>query len=157
MSLGAKPMDDREVRPISAAATRPLREALLRPGRTMEQLVYPGDDAPEALHAGAFHAGRLVGIASVTPNPCPRYAFPGPWQLRGMATQPEVRGLGYGRALIGVCLAHVAAHGGRTLWCNGRTTAAGFYTALGFTVLGEEFVSDTGPHYIFLRPVDPAG
>jgi predicted GNAT family N-acyltransferase len=70
-----------------------------------------------------------------------------------MATTPEVRGLGYGRALIMACLRHVVAHGGLTLWCNGRTTAAGFYTALGFTRLGEEFVTETGPHYVFFRPV----
>jgi len=142
-----------EVRAISAAATRPLRHALLRPNQPPEQLVYRGDDLPDTLHAGAFRNGELVGIASVARLPCPSADFPAPWQLRGMATRPEVRGLGYGRALVMACLRHVAAHGGLTLWCNGRTTAAGFYTALGFTALGEEFVTETGPHYIFFRPV----
>lgn len=146
-------MHEREVRAISAAEVRPLRQTILRPGQTPEQLVYPGDDSPESLHAGAFHQGRLVGIASVARNQCPRQAFPGPWQLRGTATTPEVRGLGYGRALLAACIAHVAAHGGQTLWCNGRTSATGFYEALGFTRWGEEFATDTGPHYIFSRPV----
>lgn len=145
-------MKHREVRPISAEETRGLRGTILRPGQRPEQLVYPGDEAADTLHAGAFQGGSLVGIASVSRNPCPRHDFPGPWQLRGMATTPEVRGLGYGRALIAACLAHVAARGGRTLWCNGRTSAAGFYTALGFTAVGEEFVTETGPHYVFVRP-----
>lgn len=146
-------MADREVRAISAAETRPLRQTILRPGQTLEQLIYRGDDDADTLHAGAFHNGTLVGIASVARGPCPRADLPAPWQLRGMATAPEVRGLGYGRALIMACLSHVAAHGGLTLWCNGRTSAAGFYTALGFTALGEEFVTDTGPHYVFYRPI----
>jgi len=146
-------MEQRAVHPIGAAATRALRGAILRPGQPPEQLIYAGDDAPDTLHAGAFHEGALVGIASVARSPCPMAEFPAPWQLRGMATTPEVRGLGYGRALIAACLAHVAAHGGQTLWCNGRTSAAGFYQALGFASVGEEFVTATGPHFVFFRGV----
>jgi GNAT superfamily N-acetyltransferase len=148
-------MSDQIIRPISAAATRPLRHAILRPHQPVEALVYPGDEHPLAFHAGAFHGDELVGIASIAPNPCPRADFAGPWQLRGMATTPEVRGLGYGRALITACLAHVAAHQGLTLWCNGRTSAAGFYTTMGFAPIGEEFMADTGPHYVFWRAVAP--
>lgn len=146
-------MEPHDIRPISAAETRPLRHALLRPHQPAERLVYPGDDAPQTLHAGAFLGGRLVGIASVTPGPSNGAAWPAPWQLRGMATAPEVRGRGYGRALIVACLAHIAAHGGRTLWCNGRTSALPFYRALGFQAHGEEFLSDTGPHYVLWRAV----
>jgi GNAT superfamily N-acetyltransferase len=146
-------VSDLEVRAISAAETRPLRHAILRPGQHPDQLVYRGDDEPDTLHAGAFRNGELVGIASIARGSCPKAEFPAPWQLRGMATVPEVRGLGYGRALIVAGLAHVAAHGGQTLWCNGRTTAAGFYSVLGFAALGAEFVTETGPHYIFFRPV----
>lgn len=141
------------IRPITAAETRPLRQAILRPHQRIEELVYRGDEAPDTLHAGAFHEGRLVGVASVSHNPCPRADFPTPWQLEGMATTPEVRGMGYGRALIEACLAHIAAHGGQTIWCNGRTSAAGFYTTLGFQPSGEEFVTQTGPHYVLWRPV----
>lgn len=144
-------MGAHDIRPITAAETRPLRQALLRPHRRLDELVYAGDDAPEALHAGAFHEGRLVGIASVTPRPCPVAELSGPWQLRGMATTPELRGSGYGRALIAHCLAHITAHGGRALWCNGRVSAAGFYTALGFQIISDEFDTETGPHYVFSK------
>jgi GNAT superfamily N-acetyltransferase len=143
-----------QVRPISAAETRPLRGAILRPNDPPERLIYPDDEQPDSLHAGAFHAGRLVGIATVARAVCPRASFPEPWQLRGMATTPEVRGLGYGRALVELCVAHIAARGGASLWCNGRTTAAGFYTAIGFTAIGKEFVTETGPHFVFVRPVE---
>lgn len=146
-------MLEHDIRAITAAETRPLRGAILRPHQPPEQLVYFGDDRPEAFHAGAFHDGRLVGIASVTPNPWPGADWPAPWQLRGMATAPEVRGRGYGKAMIMACLEHIAAHGGRTLWCNGRTTALPFYHACGFAPIGDEFITDTGPHYVLWRAV----
>lgn len=146
-------MHTHDIRRISAIETRPLRHAILRPHQPAERLIYPGDDTPESFHAGAFLNGRLVGIASVTPNAHAGAGWPAPWQLRGMAAVPEVRGRGYGRALIAACLAHIAAHGGRTLWCNGRTSAIPFYRALGFATYGEEFVSDTGPHYVLWRAV----
>lgn len=140
-----------DIRPITAAETRPLRQALLRPHRRLDELVYQGDDALEALHAGAFLGDTLVGIASVTPNACPAADLPRPWQLRGMATAPELRGKGYGRALIERCLEHIAAHGGEALWCNGRVSATGFYTAMGFAIISDEFGTETGPHYVFSR------
>lgn len=150
-------MGSHDIRPIDAAATRPLRQAILRPHQTIAELVYLGDDAPDTLHAGAFLQGRLVGIATVAHNQCPRAVLPAPWQLEGMATTTEVRGMGYGRALIAACLDHVAANGGATLWCNGRISAAGFYTRLGFRPVGAEFVTATGPHNVFVLPIGETG
>ncbi|MCH7976219.1 MAG: N-acetyltransferase, partial [Bacteroidetes bacterium] len=48
------------IRAISAAETRPMRSLLLRPGQPPENLVYPGDDHPDAFHGGAFEGERLV-------------------------------------------------------------------------------------------------
>lgn len=140
-----------EVHPISAAETLPLRHALLRPHMPIESLVYPGDYATDALHVGAFLGGDIVGIASVSLE-----AFenePRAWRLRGMATQERVRGLGAGRALIDACIAHVVAHKGRMLWCHGRTSAWGFYRAMGFEKFGDEFESSsgTGAHYVMRK------
>ncbi|NJN16898.1 MAG: GNAT family N-acetyltransferase [Oscillochloris sp.] len=141
------------IRGISAAEARVIRSMVLRPGQAAEQLVYPGDDEPPSFHGGAFHEDQLVGIASVYPEAHPAYDWPAAWRLRGMATLPEVRGMGYGKGLIQVCLAHIAAHGGQNLWCNGRVNAAGFYTLLGFAAYGDEFITESGPHYVFRRQV----
>lgn len=143
-----------DIRPITAEETRWLRHTLLRPNQRPEELVYVGDDSPESLHAGAFLEGRLVAIVSVTHHPFPGAPGEGGWQLRGIATLPEVRGQGVGTALVRACLAHVAAHGGTILWCNGRTSARPFYEGLGFQIWGEEFERPhTGPHYVFWREV----
>ncbi len=139
---------------ISAVETRLLRSAVLRPFQSPEELVYFGDDAPDTLHIGAFHNGELVGIATVCRDPLPGGVDPDVWRLRGMATIAQVRGRGYGRALLERCIEHVANRGGKLLWCNGRKSAAGFYRALGFEVSGGEFeVTGTGPHYQLRREI----
>ncbi len=148
-----------DIRPIAAVETRPLRRQLLRPHQAIEELVYTGDGDADSLHAGAFLDGRLVGIASIHREPFPGDPTPSAWQLNGMATLPEVRGEGYGAALIAACLAHIGRHGGEILWCSGRTSALGFYEKMGFRREGAEyFVPGTGPHFLLWRPVNgPAG
>lgn len=142
-------MLEADVRPISAAETRPLRQQVLRPHQRADDLVFGGDDHPDALHAGAFHRGTLIGIASVAPAPFPGTEADGAWQLRGMAVLPGAQGQGVGRALIEACVAHVRTHGANLLWCNGRTPALGFYQGLGFEAVGEEFVvPHSGPHFV---------
>ncbi|WP_265934318.1 hypothetical protein [Actinacidiphila acididurans] len=44
------------------------------------------------------------------------------------------------------------------MWCNGRTSATGFYGHFGFTAVGEEFVlRPSGAHYVFVtKDLHPA-
>ncbi|MBI5030723.1 MAG: GNAT family N-acetyltransferase [Chloroflexi bacterium] len=146
-----------DIRPITAAETRPLRHAILRPDQAIEECVYPTDDAPDTLHAGAFLDSKFVGIASVAREQFPDEPHLNAWRLRGMATVAEVRRMGYGAALVRACIAHVAAQSGNLLWCNGRTSAREFYETLGFRTHGDEYESPagTGPHHIFRREVSP--
>ena len=137
---------------IGAEDVRPLRGRLLRPGQSADELVYPGDSLPGALHLGAYLRGDLVGIASVSPESPPGEDDDRAWRVRGMATAPEVRGAGVGGALLEACLAHVRAHGGRVAWCNARTPAVGFYQRFGFATEGEEFdIPGIGPHFVMRR------
>ncbi|MBA3468298.1 MAG: GNAT family N-acetyltransferase [Herpetosiphonaceae bacterium] len=136
------------VRPITVAETRPLRSQVLRPGQPPENLVYPGDDTLESWHVGAFVDSALVGIASIYREVHPDLSAPQAWRLRGMAVDPGMQRRGLGRALVLACIAHVKAQSGRQLWCNGRTSAADFYRSLGFELVGEEFPTESGPHYV---------
>lgn len=144
------------IRPITATETRPLRHAILRPHLPFEAMAFEGDDAPDSLHVGAFIADELVGIASVSRAPLPGDIDPRAWKLRGMATKESARRMGCGRALIDACVNHIIAHDGDMVWCNGRTSALGFYRAMGFETRGEEFESPsgTGPHYVMVRRLD---
>jgi GNAT superfamily N-acetyltransferase len=147
------------VRALDPADVRPMRSLVLRPGQPPQNLVYDGDDHPQALHAGAFDGDLLVSIATVYPEappdalrgPLPEaaYAEGASFRLRGMATLPERQGGGYGRATLKAACAHVREAGARYLWCNARVTALGFYERLGFEAVGEEFeIAGIGPHYV---------
>ena len=144
------------VRVINAADTVAIRRIVLRPGFPRETAIFAGDDAPTTRHFGAFVNERLAGVASIYAAPLPERPDAAPaLQLRGMATLPEVRGRGYGRALLEACVAHARGENAALLWCNARTGAAPFYRKHGWMILGDEFdIPTVGPHLSMI--FDPA-
>ena len=143
-----------DIRPISAAETRYLRHVVLRPHQRPEELVYPGDDAPDTLHLELRVGDEQRGVASLYKESRPGSSAPDEWRLRGMAVLAGEQGRGHGAALLRACIAHATEHGGKRLWCNARTTAAGFYRRLEFQVEGAEFeLAGIGPHYLMWRPL----
>ena len=134
------------VEEVPAGVTYPLRGAVRRPGRPVE---IPGDDDPATFHLAAIvPAGQVVGVVRFHPQPCPWRPDDGSaWQLRGMATDPAVRGAGAGRALVTEGLCRVAELGGRLVWCDARAAASGFYERMGFTVATEPYdIAPIGRH-----------
>jgi GNAT superfamily N-acetyltransferase len=142
------------IRPITAAETLAIRWPILRPGFPQETAIFPGDDLPSTCHFGAFDdSARLVGVASIYLAPLSDFPFPeSHFQLRGMATLPNVRGAGYGAALVQACVEASQTAGGTLIWCNARTSAAPFYQKHGWQILGDEFdIPTVGPHYRMAR------
>ena len=139
---------------VARAVVRPLQLAVLRPGQT----ITPDDlvDEPGAFYVAAYDPlGAVVGVASFLPEPHPdRAEEPDAWRLRGMASEPGHRGQGYGEAALLRGMKESARRGGRSLWCNARTVALGFYERLGFVREGDEFITGMGiPHYRMHRPL----
>ncbi|MEQ1850651.1 MAG: GNAT family N-acetyltransferase [Chthoniobacteraceae bacterium] len=142
-----------DVRVISAADTVVIRWPVLRPGFPRETAVFDGDDATTTLHLGAFDGAKLVGVASIYLAACPAKPDASPaFQLRGMATLPEIRGAGFGKALLDACVAAALEEGATLLWCNARTGAVPFYRKNGWATLGDEFdIPTVGPHFRMFR------
>ena len=137
------------VRAVAADAVRPLRAAVLRPGQTPDELVYPSDAVPGALHAGAYDEDAVVGIVSISPDPHPTDPQQGDWRVRGMAVDPVCQGRGVGAALLRFALDHARACGGRRVWCNARVGAVGFYETFGMRTEGAQFtLPHGGPHFL---------
>ncbi|HEV2888819.1 MAG TPA: GNAT family N-acetyltransferase [Frankiaceae bacterium] len=135
-----------EVRVVDPEETVDLRQRVLRPHWTTDQMRAASDPVPSI---AVYEDGTVVATANVRPEPMPGDPREGDWRLRGMASDPAVRGRGYGAAALRAALDHVREHGGRRVWCNARTGAMGFYERHGFTVVGEEFdLPDAGPHYM---------
>jgi predicted GNAT family N-acyltransferase len=130
---------------VAAEVTYALRRAILRPDGG--EIAWAGDEDPLTFHLAARTGNRVVGVVRFSPAPCPWRTATAPWQLRGMATDPTVRGTGAGRALVADGLARVAARGGDLVWCSARTPAVGFYERLGFAVVTETYDRPgIGPH-----------
>lgn len=129
------------VRRIPASLTHDLRHRILRPDQAPHELARPGDDDADTSHFGAYDGDRLVAVATIMREPEPD--GPGDWRIRGVATEPDARGRGFGRAVIEACVTHARDHGARCVWLNGRVPSEAFYRALGFRAVGEPF--DTPP------------
>ena len=97
---------DVDIRPVPAAASYPLRQAVLRPHQSIEEMFWEGDEEPETATFAAVErdSGAIVGVATVYPEPAPFEADEEPqppdgrqtrsWHLRGMATREDFRGPG---------------------------------------------------------------
>jgi GNAT superfamily N-acetyltransferase len=137
-----------DVRRVGAEDVRPLRHLVLRPGRPFAETAFAGDDAPGAAHFGVHRGRELVAVATLLDAPHPDWPEERACQVRGMASHPSVRGLGFGAAALAACLAEARRRGAVLLWCNAREAALGFYQRAGFAVTGERFeVPGIGPHF----------
>jgi ribosomal protein S18 acetylase RimI-like enzyme len=134
-------MTEFDVREVPLADTRALRQQVLRPHQTVQELA---DHEPAgAVAFGAFQGSELVAVGLVGPD-----GEPGDWRVRGMATAPQARGRGAGSAILNALVQHAIAHGATRVWCNARTPALNLYKRAGFLVASDEFEPpDIGPHY----------
>ena len=136
-----------DVRAVDPAQTRPLRQRVLRPHESLEELA---SHEPPGVHAvGAFDGDELVAVGFVCPD-----GDPGDWRVRGMATAPEFRGRGAGGAILAALIDHARAQGATRVWCNARTPALSLYARAGFQPESEEFeIPGIGPHFVMARRV----
>lgn len=150
--------------PVSAAAVCLLRTRILRPTWADRLATYPEDDAPGTVHLASRRGGEVVGVGTIYPEAPPEvhrgdipdaaYAPGAAYRLRGMATDPAVRGAGYGAAVLQACFDTVRQSGAGYLWCNARLLAVPFYERLGMACVGPEFdIPEIGPHYVMWRAV----
>jgi GNAT superfamily N-acetyltransferase len=140
-------MAEFEVRPVSLADTRSLRQQVLRPDQAVEELA--GHEPAGAVAFGAFQGSELIAVGLIG-----RDGEPGEWRVRGMATAPHARGQGAGSAILRALVEHATAHGARRVWCNARTRALTLYQRAGFAVASDEFeLPEIGPRYRMELPV----
>jgi GNAT superfamily N-acetyltransferase len=135
-------MADFSIRPVTMAQTRPLRQAVLRPHQSLDQL--RDAEPPDAWAAGAFADRELIAVGWVAPD-----GEPGSWRVRGMATAPHARGRGAGSAVLHALLREARSRGARRIWCKARLPAVSLYERAGLRVVSEPFeVPEIGWHVV---------
>jgi len=143
------------VRSVTSSVTMALRQRVLRPHQTIDELA--AEDLPhvEPAYFAAYDGANVVGVASVDKEAAPwRPADALAWRLRQMATDEAWRGQGIGRAVLDAVIRHVGEHGGGLLWCTARTPAVAFYRRSEFEPRGEPWDDPVlGPHVVMHRVV----
>jgi GNAT superfamily N-acetyltransferase len=140
---------------VPLARVVPLRTAILRGGNAAAA-VWANDDHPQAVHLAASVGDDILGVTSFFPDPWPDEPTRSAWRLRGVAVREDVRGTGVASALAAEVIrrALTMAEPPELLWCNARTSALGFWRRVGFEIVGEEFLTDTGiPHFRAVRSI----
>ncbi|WP_299125734.1 GNAT family N-acetyltransferase [uncultured Tenacibaculum sp.] len=135
-----------EVKKIIAGETSKIRLEVLRKGIDLPYK-FKEDLEEDTFHLGVFYREKLVTIATFIRNNLKGLEGEH-YQLRGMATLPEVRGKGFGKIIIEAAVKVLKTRGIKYLWCNARKEVTMFYEKLKFVKIGDEFmVEKVGPHF----------
>jgi GNAT superfamily N-acetyltransferase len=93
---------------------------------------------------GAFFAGQLVAVGLIGPE-----GDPGAWRVRGMATEPDLRGRGAGSAVLDALVGQARSEGADQVWASVRTPARALYERAGFRPDSDVYeVPRIGPHIL---------
>jgi GNAT superfamily N-acetyltransferase len=142
------------IRRADAAELVDLRHRVLRLGLPRTDAIFDDDESPTSGHFGAFVEG--VAVCCATFHLKPWQSAPA-FQLRGMATDPDYRGRGVGRAVLDLAEKTMTADRQiLQLWCNAREPAVPFYQNAGWAIASERFeIPTAGPHFRMAKRVVP--
>ena len=145
-----------EIHIVPSEATWHLRQKILRPHLPAEDCKYNYDSDPSCLHLAYKIQNQTVTVASFYIESHPLLNAGTPYRLRGMATDTNYQGQGYGEKVILKAFEILATKKCDLLWCNARLRALPFYSKLGFQVIGDVFeIEGIGPHKVMYKRFNP--
>lgn len=148
--------EEKSVVLIGPEETWDLRKKILRPNLTQEHSRYSYDSDPSCLHLAFKLQSRIITVASFYIESHPLLPAGAPYRLRGMATDTNFQGQGYGEKVILKAFEILASKRCDLLWCNARLRALPFYSKLGFQVIGDVFeLEGIGPHKVMYKRFNP--
>ena len=139
---------------ITSEQTLELRQKVLKPYLSKKECLNPEDFQATTTHFGLFYNNRLISIATIFPESNKVLHCGFPYRLRGMATDINYQGQGFGGALLMSIIDFLKDKRCDLLWCNARLKAFQFYRANGFQNSGEIFeLPDIGPHKVMYKRI----
>ncbi|NNJ56190.1 MAG: GNAT family N-acetyltransferase [Bacteroidia bacterium] len=105
-------------------------------------------DEINQIHFVAIENNEVVGVVILVPNYKDKVG-----KLRQMATSPQVRGKGYGIALVNALETYAAQNGMTTIELNARHYAVGFYEKIGYTICSDVFQEVGINHYTMQKEI----
>jgi len=144
-----------QIKLITPDQTKPLRHLVLWPHIEREEnCVIAQDHDPSAFHLGAFQGDDLIAIGSFFEMSSSKINYALQYRLRAMASHPDCRGSGAGKALLIYSLEFLRQKQIYVLWCDARLKAVGFYKGIGFQLIDEIYdVPIIGLHQFMYYPL----
>lgn len=130
-----------EIKEIEASETWPLRHKVMWPNKPIDFVVLPNDE--KGLHFGLFEKDILVSVVSL-------FVDGKEGQFRKFATDDYFQGRGYGTKLLNHLIVDAKKLNIKSLKCNARTTAIGFYQRFGMKVASDT-VRKNGKDYVMME------
>ena len=122
------------IKEITIEQVLPIRQTVMYPDKTQEELTLPQDSG--GIHLGAFNqANQLVSVVSL-------FEKENDLQFRKFATIHREQGKGYGKQLLQYIIEYSKAKKISRIWCNARVNALGFYTGFGFKETNQTYHQD---------------
>ena len=146
----------KQIQIVQPEETWELRQKILRPNQTQDHCKYHYDSDPSCIHLAYKIQNRTVTVASFYIESHLLLHAGAPYRLRGMATDTNFQGQGYGEKVILKAFEILETKKCDLLWCNARLRALPFYSKLGFQVIGDVFELDgIGQHKVMYKRFNP--
>lgn len=145
------------VQRLITAECMPLRSLVLRSGQAYDQCSFKEDEDESTFHLGVRlnlqNELKIISVGTFIRNSLPQFPLhKNSYQLRGMATDPNNRGIGAGQLLLQKAESALKEKQSELIWFNAREKAFPFYEKSGYVeVDGIITVSEFGPHKIMYK------
>lgn len=116
-----------DVRNVDLDTIWKVRQEVMYPKEALSYVQLADDESGN--HLGLFIDGRLVSIVSL-------FERGDGVQFRKFATLDAEQGKGYGTTLLDYIMQQAFTNGKRSIWCNARVSASGFYERFGMYTTG---------------------
>ena len=127
---------------ITADETLPLRQSVLWPDKSLDEVRLPAD--AQGHHVGAFIEGQLVAVISL-------FVDGERAQFRKFATHPNYQNQGIGSLLLRRVIDMAKQLNASHLCCDARLSAAPFYARRGMQPTGPVFYKGPIPYQQYER------
>lgn len=135
-----------------------LRTRILRPGQPVEICHYAEDNLTTTFHLGAIvtqpdGSHRIAANGTFIQHVHPQFpTAKNPYRLRGMATDTEFQGQGFGSTILQQAEMILKSLNCDLLWFNAREKAFHFYERNGYLTIGDMFdIPGAGPHKVMYK------
>lgn len=129
------------IKEVSVDQILPIRQQVMWPDKSIDFVRVPEDE--NGIHFGLFVEENLISVVSV-------FIHGQEAQFRKFATLEQFQGKGYGSRLLEYIFDFLEGKKVTRIWCNARTSKAGFYQKFGM-VETEVIFQKEGMAYVVME------